>query len=154
MIQRIQTVYLTIIVILSTITLFMPVASVTVQDSLYSLSYKGFTFTANGVNEIISCTWALTIIGALIPIVALISIFLYKKRALQIRLSFINIILMLGYYAALFFYLCYTTKQWNPEIWSLNIAAIFPLICIVLNYLAIRSIKKDQALVKSLDRLR
>lgn len=155
MIQRIQTVYLLIIAILATCTFFLPVATIydPAELLLYPLSYKGFTVTIDGITETIVHTWMLTIISAIIPIIALITIFLYKKRVLQIRLSFINMVLMLGYYGILFIYLWQAAKQWDAE-WSLNIVAAFPLVCIILNYLAIRAIGKDQALIKSLNRLR
>ncbi len=155
MIQRIQTVYFLIIAVLSACTFFLPVAAIydPAEMLLYPLSYIGFTVTIDGVTQTIVHTWTLTVIAAFIPVIALVTIFLFKKRVLQIRLSFINMMLMIGYYAILFIYLWQAGKQWNAE-WSLNIAASFPLVCIVLNYLAIRAIGKDQALVKSLDRLR
>jgi hypothetical protein len=37
---------------------------------------------------------------------------------------------------------------------SFNIAVVFPLIAIILDYLAIRNIGKDEALVRSIDRIR
>ncbi|MDL2290262.1 DUF4293 domain-containing protein [Paludibacteraceae bacterium OttesenSCG-928-F17] len=157
MIQRIQTVYLLIIVILSACTFFLPVANL--YDSanvfLYKLNYQGLVLSEGDELIILNNlnTWCLKIISGLIPLIALITIFLYKKRVLQIRLSFINMILMLGYYAILFLTVIQGANRMESE-WSLNIVAAFPLVCAILNYLAIRAIGKDQALIKSLDRLR
>ncbi len=159
MIQRIQTVYFLLIVILASVAFFLPVATLHDQTNvlLYSLDYRGLMlndgiesdiFISNNVS-----TWTLKIISALIPLVALITIFLYKKRVLQIRLSFINMIIMLGYYIILFLNLWRASNSLEAE-WSLNVVAAFPLICVILNWLAIRAIGKDEALVKSLNRLR
>lgn len=158
MIQRIQTVYFLAIVILSCITFFMPVANLydSANTFLYTLDYKGLTLADSGEGVIILnnvSTWGLKIISALIPLIALATIFLYKKRVLQIRLSFINMILMLGYYVILFINLWRAGNSMEAE-WSLNVAAAFPLVCVILNWLAIRAIGKDEALVKSLNRLR
>ncbi len=157
MIQRIQTVYFLAILILSGLAFFMPVANLydSVNTFFYTLNYKGLLLTEGNETIILNNlnTWSLKIISGLIPLIALITIFLFKKRVLQIRLSFINMILMLGYYVILFITLIQGANRMEAS-WSLNIPAAFPLVCVVLNWLAIRAIGKDEALVKSLNRLR
>ena len=155
MIQRIQTLYLLVIVILSGITLFSPFAALTnVADGLqYVVNLKGVSLVASTGNQLIQNVWALTALMSIIPLVALTTVFLYKKRILQIRLSIFNTVLMAGYHGLLFIYLWQSGEKLHAE-WSLEIVSAFPLINIVLNVLAIRSIGKDEALVKSLNRLR
>jgi len=60
---------------------------------------------------------------------------------------------MLGYYVLLFIYLWQAGEKLNAE-WYLNLVTAFPLINVILSFLAIRSIGKDEALIKSLNRLR
>jgi uncharacterized membrane-anchored protein YitT (DUF2179 family) len=72
---------------------------------------------------------------------------------LQIRLSIINSVLLAGYYGLLFIYLWQAGNVLNAD-WYLNIVTAFPLINIILTFLAIRAIGKDEALIKSLNRLR
>lgn len=150
MIQRIQTVYLFLITVLSTITAAFPVAGLTskAEKLRYILDFKGIS----GDNFHMS-SWALTALAFAIPVIALLTIFLYKKRLLQIRLTIINTILMAGYYGLLFIYLWQASKQINAD-WYLEVIAAFPLICIILNFMSIRAIGKDEALVKSLNRIR
>jgi hypothetical protein len=151
MIQRIQTLYLLLIVILSSITAFLPVAGLinSATNIKYILDFNGIsTAEAHVVN-----TWALSVISLIIPAIALLTVFLYKKRLLQIRLSIFNTIIMAGYYGLLFIYLWQASKQLNAD-WYLEIISAFPLICIILNFMSIRSIGKDEALVKSLNRIR
>jgi hypothetical protein len=151
MIQRIQTLYLLLVLILSGITLFSVQAGfVGNADAIhYVLNYKGIFSGVNYVQNV----WALSALCVLIPIIALITIFLYKKRILQIRLSIINSVLLAGYYGLLFIYLWQAGNVLNAD-WYLNIVTAFPLINIILTFLAIRAIGKDEALIKSLNRLR
>lgn len=153
MLQRIQTVYLLIIVVLTIATLFLPLA-------VWHTGGEFFSFDASGVSsvgdqpELIYPTWSLFILTAAIALIALITIFLYKKRILQIRLRVFNALLMLGFYG-LFAFLAWIIKdQLSDAAVSVKIGLCFPLINLILDYLAIRNIGADEALVRSLDRLR
>ncbi|HOJ65900.1 MAG TPA: DUF4293 domain-containing protein [Paludibacteraceae bacterium] len=155
MIQRIQTFYLFLVLILSSVTLFSPVAVLFNKESatLYEISYKGLCLLDESSKVPVSSVWALTAISAIVPVVTLIIIFLYNKRLIQIRLSIFNMIIMLGYYVILFIYLFYAAKTLHAD-WSLKIVSAFPLVNIILTLLAMRAIAKDEALIKSLNRLR
>ena len=90
------------------------------------------------------------------------SIMLYRMRMRQLRLTIISSILLFGYilvYA--FFAYIYSQKlisigiQPEEEITFNPLAtACAPLISLILNVLAIHGIRKDEALVRSLDRIR
>ncbi|OIP82689.1 MAG: hypothetical protein AUK44_07170 [Porphyromonadaceae bacterium CG2_30_38_12] len=155
MIQRIQTVYLLAVIILSIITLLSVQASFLGNSDAanYILSYKGIFQVQPTGNEFVKSVWALTALCTLIPFVAVLSIFVYKKRLLQIRLSIINSVLLVGYYGLLFIYLWQASTALDAN-WHLKMVAAFPLVNIVLTFLAIRAIGKDEALIKSLHRLR
>ena len=131
MLQRIQTVYLLIIVALTIAILFLPLAVLQSGDQL-------FTFDATGISTML----------------ALLTIFLFKKRILQIRICVFNAILMLGFYGLFAFFYWDLGNQKEIFSLSLKIAFSFPLISLILDYLAIRNIGADEALVRSLDRLR
>jgi len=155
MIQRIQTVYLIIIVILTGFTLFTPYAGLINKAEVlsYVVNYNGIFLNQDTGALFQQNVWALSALTALILITAFITIFLFKKRVIQIRLLFFNLILMLGYYVLLFIYLWQAGEKLNAE-WYLNLVTAFPLINVILSFLAIRSIGKDEALIKSLNRLR
>ena len=154
-IQRIQTVYLLIIVILSSLTLFLPMVSFMPKyidlQPLYELKQMNLVGTGDVYSNL--TTWTLFVLTLCIPIVALITIFLYKKRTLQISLTVANMILMVGYYVLLAIAIWSISDRLNAD-WHLHFTVIFPLINIILAYLALRGIAKDEALVRSLDRLR
>ncbi len=155
MIQRIQTLYLLLVVLLTTVTFFSPVAGLqhAEQAAIYEMSYRGlFEMNVSG-NNMLANTWMLTALMALIPLLAFITIILFKKRMLQIRLIIFNIVLMAGFYGLMFIYLWQYGKSLEASLY-LEISAAFPLVGIILSIMAIRAIGKDEALIKSLNRIR
>jgi len=83
----------------------------------------------------------------------LITIFSFKNRMKQIRLSVINMFFMLCFYIFLSLYLWAACQRLHTD-WHLRLVTVFPLVNLILSYLAIGSIGKDEKLVKSTDRLR
>jgi membrane-associated HD superfamily phosphohydrolase len=130
--------------------LFLPLAVMQTGESYGVINVFGLT---NNQNQFLP-TWGLFILTTIIIILALTSLILYKKRMLQIRFCIFNGIIMLGFYG-LFVFTVYALKQSFPDS-SLNvkIALAFPLISLILDYIAIRNIGADEVLVRSLDRLR
>lgn len=155
MIQRIQTLYLLFVVILTTITFFLPIAGLqnAEQGAIYEMSYRGlFEMNVSG-NNMLTNTWMLTALMAIIPLFSFITILLFKKRLLQIRLIFFNIVLMAGFYGLMFIYLWQYGKALDASLY-LEVSAAFPLVGIILSFMAVRAIGKDEALIKSLNRIR
>lgn len=152
MLQRIQTVYLLIIVALTVATLFLPLAVLETGGVLYTFDAAGVS-TVGAQPELIYPTWGLFALTAVIVLIALLTIFLFKKRILQIRLCVFNALLMIGFYGLFGFFLWTLKGELAADI-SVKIASCFLLINLILDYLAIRNIGADEALVRSLDRLR
>lgn len=152
MLQRIQTVYLLLVALLMVAVLLMPLGVLEGAGAAYLFDVTGVR-TVGEPSELIYPVWALFALTAAIALLALVSIFLYKKRLLQIRLSVFNAILLVGFYA-LFGFFVYTFKQSVEVTFGVKIALGFPLIALVFDYLAIRNIGADEMLVRSLDRLR
>ncbi len=95
---------------------------------------------------------ALTVIGGAI---ALIAIFLFRNRPLQIRLGYVTIIfcILLPLVAFLLIYSEPTGLEKGTEIHD-GLAMYLPIIGLIMTILANRFINKDNKLVKSMDRLR
>lgn len=153
MLQRIQTVYLLIIVALTIAVLFLPLAVMQSGDQLFTFDATGIS-TMAAQSELVYPTWGLFALAAAISLLALLTIFLFKKRILQMRLCVFNAILILGFYGLFAFFFWNLKEQMVFVSVSLKIALAFPLISLILDYLAIRNIGADEALVRSLDRLR
>ena len=149
MIQRIQTVYLLIVAVLAVIVISMPLGSLITPDSaINEMTNLSITAADGTVNY---DPWALFAIQMVSAVIALGTIFLYKKRMVQIRLCLFNIILLIGYYVTLAVFV-YMLKGESSFVPSWNVC--LPFISIVLNWLALRAIGKDEALIRSLNSLR
>lgn len=160
MIQRIQTVYLLLVVALGITLCFVPVVQfVSPEDAAIVRAWELTAFGMNEttVNELpaiqLNGLWGLLVASILIPVLALVDIFLYNKRLLQARLNIFSIMLCLGYYGVLAIYI-YLAKMVMGAEWYILPWASIPLVCLVLTIMATRRILKDEALVRAADRLR
>jgi len=144
MIQRIQTLYILIVLILHVLMVFSPIVKYFGEDWVVLNAYSISDYEK---------TLPLTILIALVIIINLITVFLYKKRTLQIRLLVINVVLIFGVLFFIGFY-TYQILQTNEYKAYYQVACIYPLISIIFTFLAILAIKKDEALVRSMDRIR
>lgn len=135
MIQRIQSLYLFIVTALFA--------------SLFFTEFVIYRDVEYGVTSSVY----MIILTAAIALLSLGTIFCFNNRTLQVRVSIFNMLLMLGWYVMAAFV---TYKDLGAIFWSgdMKIVLTFPLISMILDYLAIRGILKDDALVKSYDRLR
>ncbi len=158
MIQRIQTIYWLIVTILSALACWLPIADISGDLLQCSLSAWQLTFVTSDAAETVVHLWGFFAISVTIPLVSFLSIWLYKKRMLQIRLCVVNMVLMLGYYVILGVCVWKIVSTFQTEfglqMFGLHIAAVFPLINIILTWLAMRGVAKDEAKVRAADRLR
>jgi cation transport ATPase len=150
MIQRIQTLYLLAVVALGLALIWLPVVQLVTPEEAETLQV--WELSALG-GAPLQGLWGLLLTTALIPALALIDIFLYRKRILQARLNIFLVMLCLGYYGVLALYIWLAKMSMNVE-WHILPYASFPMICMVLTLMATRRILKDEALVRAADRIR
>lgn len=154
MIQRIQTLYLLIVTALMAVTLFVPLAwfgSDAGEFGLYAFSLQ----SAGG--EAVQPTLYMGILLALSCALPLVTVFLFRRRLLQIRLCVVEIVLLVGAAAmeAVYYFLSWRvfsdltfhTQGFKPAI-------ALPLVCLLFAYLAARAIFRDELLVRAADRIR
>jgi len=149
--QRIQTVYLILIIVCMALTLFFPIATFPFEGS-------DLDFNAYGLDENSKDVGALPfyIFFALIMAMAVISITRFKNRKSQLNLGKINYLLILTTVVLLFWQTGSIAEQLGLEETdaSYGLAMFMPVVCIAFNFLANRAIKADEKLIKSVDRLR
>lgn len=150
MIQRIQSVYLLVVLILIIISLCNPIGSIINSDNSISTFTNLCIETADGSKSY--APWALFAMLLIAATLSLVTIFLFKKRMLQIRLTVFNSIILIGYYVT--FLVFVNTMLADDTNFSASWTVCLPFVGIVLNWLAIRAIGADEALVKAYDRLR
>ncbi len=156
MLQRIQTVYLLIIVALFVATLFMPLAVLQAGDDLFRFDATGLG-AMTGEARLIYPTWGLFGLVAIISLVALITIFLFRNRPLQARLLGAEFALLVGGAGLLGWYVWSTWRN-VVEMMSENFFfSFFPLLLVVAmltNWFAIRGVLRDEIMVRAADRIR
>ncbi len=152
MLQRKQTVYLFFALIIMGLMFIFPVIRFIDPDSnTYELICLGVVNIESG-NFIVKAI-PLTILLAVIVLLLIITIFSYKNRILQMRLSVFNILLMLGSVGLIYFYSLQAHGKTNGVTFYLY-PVIFPVVSTILAFLAFRGVKKDEELVRSYDRIR
>ena len=147
MIQRIQTVFLLVSLILTGFLFKLELAELIAANEIYSFVaagiYKGEIQIFSGL--------PLLVMLAIITLLHLVIIFSYKKRILQMRMTVFTIVLLLGLFGAILFF-AYTGFDGANVAFKIPVA--FPLAAAILDFLAIRAIGKDEALIRSLNRIR
>ena len=140
MIQRQQTLWLILATAAAALTFKFPFA--TGEEIVKNTTMKQLVETTAGNNFF---TLILTIASA---IISTITIFMFKDRKMQIKLCLLGLLIAIGILAL---YVLDMNKliSGTPAIW-----ALLPIVVIVSYFMAFRNIRKDQKLVKSLDKLR
>lgn len=150
MIQRIQTLYLFLVVVLGTLLCFFSPVQFLPATGMDYIPLTSFA------------KWPLAVITVAVPLIALVDIFLFKRRLLQARVNVVNVVLCVGYYALLALYIAFAVKGYEPvdnvvltgADWYPTLWASIPLVNMILTLMATRRILKDEALVRAADRLR
>ncbi|HYG15696.1 MAG TPA: DUF4293 domain-containing protein [Bacteroidia bacterium] len=164
MIQRIQTIYLLLIALISGLLIF-------VNPSYAEL--KGFDKWTQGEKGNISVRFntavydvkgnvvqtenlsLMTYTLAVICLLALFGIFLFKNRRLQALLTAFNYIFILILIALMVYYIVRYRDNISQEVETdAAIGLFFPLFLPVFNFMALRRISYDEELVRSSDRIR
>lgn len=156
MIQRIQTLFLSLAAIAAALVFFFPIADFFSDNYSLRLSIFGvekFTEYSDGVEV---STLPLIICAALMVIVPFFTVFLFKKRIVQIRLSRLSIFLNFIFLFLLFFiYVPEIQEATGASAEYLSHPSIyFPLASILLLILATRYISRDEKLIRAADRIR
>lgn len=157
MLQRIQTVFLFLVAVLMGLYFMFPVwvgTSTTTGTShqIFSLFY----YQLDGEQEMVQyMPHAVSgILAGLAIMVSLIEIFAYKNRLTQIKLGALNALVLAASLVAALWFANQQIAQWTDVRGQYGIGVFFPVVALVCNMLANRFIRKDEKLVKSMDRIR
>lgn len=147
MIQRVQTLYLLVVAILTGVMFFCPLMWYGLNGEQIYLHATKLMLNGEVVGSTPLYFPLLLGMATLLPVVI---IFLFKRRMLQIRLCAAEAVLLIG--TAVMEFMLF----WGPkyESGSLTPASFVPIAALLFVWLAARAIFKDELLVKSLDRIR
>lgn len=154
MLQRIQSLYLFLIAAFVGAMFFLPLAWFAGEAGMFELHAFALV-TADG--ETLHDTIYLGILLAAACVLPLVTIFLYRRRLLQIRLCCVEMVLLLGCVAmeGVYYYLgrrafadlAFHTQGFKPAI-------ALPIVCLLFAYLAAKAIFRDELLIRESDRIR
>lgn len=139
MLQRIQSVWLFLTSLFSAVTFKFPFYTGDwLKDAL-----PNFIVDLNAQTTI----W-LTILTVITGLLALVNIFLFKDRKLQLKLCYLGIFLSLVLLAL------YVLEMMNFEDGTIALWVVFYVAILISYIMASIGIRKDEKLIKSMDRLR
>ncbi|MBL4657727.1 MAG: DUF4293 domain-containing protein [Flavobacteriales bacterium] len=158
MIQRIQTIYLVLAALLTSLMALFPFAAIVTRGDLYSLNLWGVHYHLHQHEVELMGFWYLAVMVAVACLLSVVIIFLYKKRSLQMTLGKLNLLIYLGVILTVFMSaenaLEYIQNLGLEGEIEYQLGTAFPILSVILTFLAGRAIKKDDDLVKSADRIR
>ena len=167
MIQRIQSVFLFLLVVAMVAMLFLPlwsktdaVTSETVVLSAWNLKStilndEGAPTGAGTLPE--RGTFAIGLLALAAAAIAAYEIFQYKSRLSQMKLGLLNTLVLSALIGTTLYYALYVGSdmvQSNDNNGAYHSGFYMPLLALLLNALSNRFIKRDEDLVRSVDRLR
>lgn len=171
MIQRIQTVFLALVVLSMIFSVVLPhwteISSLESDGKeihtgiLYSwqlqhqITYTTEEGATNTRIEETENTISILVLGLVAVAIAAYTIFQYKNRMRQVKLSAINTLMIGGTAAASIYYSRLGEEMIDPDSGGVLLAGIYlPAAALVFNMLARMFILKDERLVKDSDRIR
>jgi hypothetical protein len=153
MIQRIQTIYLLFVVILISLMHVLPIAKI-LTEANEMIVFRSYSFFTGSSSEGLLPSLPFFFLLSIVLLLYVIAIFLFRNRNLQARICRLNILLLIGSLGLMAYYIVLVYKRMTGVEYTFQIAVLFPLIGIVLTWLAVRAIVKDEALVRSVDKIR
>jgi hypothetical protein len=156
MIQRPQTLYYLAIVAISLMLLFSNTVYYTAESSTSAERFLVEYDETEIIGEDASSKEANVFMAMFIianGFLALVALILFKNRKLQTLLSGINYLFILGLIVMMYMY-SINMNYFEDGNSSFTFFASIPIAMLILNFFAIRGIKRDEQLIRSMDRLR
>ncbi|HAN78283.1 MAG TPA: hypothetical protein DCQ31_11215 [Bacteroidales bacterium] len=152
MLQRIQSVYLFAVFTLFVLMFQFPIVElISAGSEFYILKYRAVMNPETG--KIAVSAFPLAYLLLIIALIAMANIFMYKKRVWQMRVSILNAVLMAGSLVLIGYYSFKGAQMLDADL-NISFPVLFPVVGLILNILAIGAIRKDENLVRSVDRIR
>lgn len=165
MLQRVQTIFLLLVAFSMILMLVFPIwiKEAGAQGERITLNAFQQTHVQANTNgnqenpgqEESKPTFYIAILSILAVMVAMISIFRYDNRLTQIKLGALNSLLIAGALGIALYFSMNGEKIIEPEVQgSYHLGFFMPVAALIFNLMANRFIRRDEKLVKSVDRLR
>lgn len=133
-----------------------PLAAFYVTETEYFVLDGFGLHDVNGETISLSANYGLPVLVAISAALLVFAMLSYKDRSKQLKMIRLAYLIMAALLVGIFFLIRMNADAAGLETYELKygIAYFLPIVAILLSFLASRSIKKDEELVRSLDRLR
>lgn len=153
MIQRVQSIYLLIAAVLTSITAALPVVTLT-GNSLNGIARITPIAVDSTLPDLAGVhPWGITAALVLAVVLSLVAIFAYGNRRKQIRLVNLACTMNVLTLLATAFY-AWNLSQSTASTPSPDVAILLPALSVIATLMARRGIRHDEALVRAADRIR
>ena len=157
MIQRIQSVFLLLLALAMGSVLLLPLWHKVDGMTGQSLTLNAFGFAGAGqpLPAPAGPAWLIGALAGASALVAVVEIFQFRDRFLQLKLGAVNLLLITATLGAGFYFSSQGEQALNVKLQGQFLAGFYlPTLALLLNLLANRFIRTDERLVRSQDRLR
>ncbi len=159
MLQRIQTIFLLLVVICMSVTFFFPLWTLLAEDGskiyeLFNLKLNSYSPEDGSLNELYFPYSFVASLAAASITIAIIEITKFNNRLLQMKLGALNAMLMA---ATMGLSVYFATDLITSEVSNggkYGLGLFLPAAAMICNIIANRFIRKDERLVRSVDRIR
>ncbi len=158
MIQRIQSVFLLLLALAMMSVAVLPLWAKTDPTShtdLVLTAFHLFRGPSSNAGTTVASTWPIGALALATAATAFYAIFQYRRRSVQLMLGSLILLLIVGTLGAAFLYSNRADQSLNVKMEGHFLTGFYlPTLALVLNLLASRYIRRDEQLVRSMDRLR
>lgn len=155
MLQRIQSIYLFLVFVFAILFAVLPLAYVQGDTPFmplrllyYNAFFGGTAFSSGWQGILLIIIWLISLV------LTVFMTFQYRNRLFQIKLGKLNILFHVGLILVAFFFIDGLRNQIEGIEINYGAGVLFPVISLIFILMAIKAIKRDEALVRSADRIR
>ncbi len=158
MIQRIQSVFLLLLALAMLGAAALPLWTKTdplTQASLTLTAFNLYRGPSPAAGGLVASAWPIGTLALTAAATAIYAIFQYRRRSVQLLVCSLNLLLLVATLGAAFLYSSRADAMLNVKMEGHYLAGFYlPTLALMLNLLASRYIRRDERLVRSMDRLR
>jgi len=153
--QRIQTVFLVLVVVSMVVSLFLPILKVMDGSKEIQLFPLHFSTIEDGQRATLYFPYSLTaILMIAAATIAIMEIRRFDNRITQIKLGTLNSLILAGALGSAVYFFTQVSKEYGTGAASLPPVLWIMFVGVACNWLAVRFIRRDEKLVRDSDRLR
>ena len=156
--QRIQTVFLVLVIVSMVVGIFFPIwvgVEEGITYKLYPLHFSSYEQGENGELTVASYfPYSITaILMMAAATIAFMEVRRYDNRILQIKMGTLNSLILMGVMISAVV-LANKMTDAHPVNWTYGMGLYIPFVGVTFNWLAVRFIRRDEKIVRDSDRIR